>query len=135
MRLAAFSQTKTNEILPNDIYAERPSAPVGVRISAHERVKMECGSNPFANGTKTQIRCTTTINENKPMFVVDGCIMTDLNVRDINPNNIERIDVLKNEAAVKSYGSAAKNGVIIITTKSGSSQTITSLSATPVLKP
>ena len=38
----------------------------------------------------------------------------------INPQDIDKIDVLKNSAAVEKYGNAAKNGVVLITLKSGS---------------
>ncbi|MBB4638488.1 SusC/RagA family TonB-linked outer membrane protein [Longimicrobium terrae] len=55
---------------------------------------------------------------NDPLFVVDGIpIQGDL--RDIDQNSIESIDVLKDAAAVAVYGSRGANGVILITTKRG----------------
>jgi len=52
------------------------------------------------------------------LFVVDGVVMDkNFNVDKINPNDILRIDVLKDKAATEKYGDAGKNGVIIITTK------------------
>lgn len=55
---------------------------------------------------------------NDPLFVVDGVpIQGDL--RDVDQNSIETIDVLKDAAAVAVYGSRGANGVILITTKRG----------------
>lgn len=52
-----------------------------------------------------------------PLYVVDG-VPSD-NMPYLNPNDIERMDVLKDASATAIYGSRANNGVIIITTKSG----------------
>ena len=54
-----------------------------------------------------------------PLYVVDG-LPTD-NLPNINPNDIETMDVLKDASAAAIYGSRANNGVIIIKTKSGKS--------------
>ncbi len=64
-----------------------------------------------------RIRGIGTIGENDPLYVVDGMPVSDLN--DINPNNIERIDVLKDAAAAAIYGSRAANGVVLVQTKKG----------------
>jgi len=53
-----------------------------------------------------------------PLYVVDNKIEeSDFNLKTIAPNDIERIDVLKDEAAIEKYGDKAKDGVIEITTK------------------
>lgn len=54
-----------------------------------------------------------------PLIILDGVVQPNADVKKINPNSIERIDVLKNESATKVYGDAGKNGVIIITSKVG----------------
>jgi TonB-linked SusC/RagA family outer membrane protein len=54
---------------------------------------------------------------NSPLFVVDGIQYS--NVQDINPNDIESMEVLKDAASTAIYGSRGANGVIIITTKKG----------------
>ncbi|MFL1013437.1 SusC/RagA family TonB-linked outer membrane protein [Flavisericum labens] len=54
----------------------------------------------------------------EPLFVVDGFTITG-GIRDINPNDIESIQVLKDATAGAIYGNRAANGVVIITTKSG----------------
>ena len=53
-----------------------------------------------------------------PLIVVDG-IPLSVNLRAINPNDIESIDILKDAAAAAIYGSRASAGVILITTKRG----------------
>ena len=54
--------------------------------------------------------------DNSPLYVVDGFIVSSIN--DIPPNDIANIDVLKDAAATAVYGAQASNGVIVITTKS-----------------
>jgi len=98
-------------------------------------------------GAQIQLRGTTSINgSSSPLYVVDGVLVsnsaigTGLNsitsagggisgsqdqmvnrIADINPEDIESIDVLKGASAGAIYGSKASNGVIIITTKRGQS--------------
>lgn len=54
----------------------------------------------------------------EPLYVVDGYPMSG-GIRDINPNDIESIQILKDATAGAIYGNRAANGVVIITTKSG----------------
>lgn len=56
---------------------------------------------------------------NSPLFIVDGIQYS--NIQDINPNDIESMEVLKDAASTAIYGSRGANGVIIITTKKGKS--------------
>ncbi len=52
-----------------------------------------------------------------PLFVVDGVQMSDFHF--VNPNDIERIEVLKDASATAIYGARGANGVILVTTKRG----------------
>src|SRR5690606_6778876 len=63
------------------------------------------------------IRGANTFGNNTTLYVVDG-IPTD-GIQDLNPNDIETMQVLKDAASASIYGSRAANGVIIITTKKG----------------
>jgi len=66
-----------------------------------------------------RVRGYSSTNGNDPLYVIDGVQTTDANVlRDINPNDIENISVLKDGAAAI-YGARASNGVIVVTTKTG----------------
>lgn len=59
----------------------------------------------------------TVLGGRNPLYVVDG--MFTNNINNINPNDIESFDVLKDASALAIYGNRGANGVIIITTKSG----------------
>ena len=58
---------------------------------------------------------------NEPLIVVDG-ITYGGQLRDINPNDVTSIEVLKDASAAAIYGSRASNGVILVTTKTGKIQ-------------
>lgn len=60
---------------------------------------------------------TTTGNSAQPIYIVDGKEIASFNIKDVNPNSIQSIDVLKDGSATKLYGTKAVNGVIVITTK------------------
>jgi TonB-dependent SusC/RagA subfamily outer membrane receptor len=65
-----------------------------------------------------RIRGFGTINNNDPLYIIDG-VPTKGGLNNINPNNIESIQILKDASAASIYGSRASNGVIIITTIKG----------------
>lgn len=56
-------------------------------------------------------------NNNEPLYVIDGIISGGMN--NLNPNDIESVEVLKDAATTAVYGSQGSNGVVLITTKSG----------------
>jgi TonB-linked SusC/RagA family outer membrane protein len=59
-------------------------------------------------------------NSNNPLYVIDG-IPTTEGLTDLNPNDIESIDILKDASATAIYGSRGANGVVVVTTKKGKS--------------
>ncbi len=65
-----------------------------------------------------RIRGFGTFGNASPLYVIDGVAMSN-SPRDINPNDIESMQVLKDASAGAIYGSRAANGVVIITTKQG----------------
>lgn len=71
----------------------------------------------------------------KPLFVLDGVVLSNAGninpLKDLDPNDIESIAVLKDQASSALYGRAGNNGVIIITTKKGGNATSIK-SASPV---
>ena len=68
---------------------------------------------------KISIRGFGTINSTDPLYIIDGVQTDDANVlNNINPADIDQMNVLKDGAAAI-YGARASNGVVIITTKSG----------------
>lgn len=68
------------------------------------------------------VRGVTTVSDSSPLIIIDGMPGNSLN--DVNPNDVERIDVLKDAAAAAIYGSRAAAGVIIVTTKRGNDRTL-----------
>jgi TonB-linked SusC/RagA family outer membrane protein len=98
-------------------------------------------SGTFGTNPKIRIRGNTSINgDTQPLFVVDGVILEDLNqvnaddiitgnantltsssIAGLNPDDIESQQILKDASATALYGTRAKNGVIVITTKKGKS--------------
>ena len=85
------------------------------------------GSNPGVNITQTtgrggsysiEIRGKSSINsKTTPLYVVDGVMCDDIDW--LNPQDIERIDILKDASSTAIYGSRATAGVVMVTTKSG----------------
>ncbi|MFW6101774.1 MAG: carboxypeptidase-like regulatory domain-containing protein, partial [Bacteroidota bacterium] len=71
-------------------------------------------SNTPGEGASIRIRGMGTINDNNPLWVVDG-----VPGGNVNPNEIESISVLKDASAQAIYGARAANGVVLVTTKSG----------------
>ena len=81
------------------------------------------GMNITADGSPSgsatvRIRGIGTLNDNDPLYIVDG-VPTKSGMHELNGNDIESIQVLKDAASASIYGSRAANGVIIITTKKG----------------
>jgi TonB-linked SusC/RagA family outer membrane protein len=73
------------------------------------------------SGVKIQVRGQRTINgtwgNNAPLFIIDG--FQGGNIADLNPNDIESVEVLKDASSTAIYGWQGGNGVIIVTTKKG----------------
>ena len=66
------------------------------------------------------IRGVRSINAaQSPLYVVDGMIIQNGGIENINPSDIESIDILKDASATAIYGSRGANGVILVTTKKG----------------
>ena len=70
------------------------------------------------SGSQIRIRGIGTINDSNPMYIVDGMPVGGIDY--LNPNDIERIEVLKDAASGAVYGARAANGVILVTTRQGS---------------
>jgi TonB-linked SusC/RagA family outer membrane protein len=93
-------------------------------------VQVSVGSGIIGQAPRIRIRGTNSITSGgSPLYVVDGVPALDGNqaganvpsnpLGDINPSDIESIEILKDGAATAIYGSRATNGVILITTKKG----------------
>ncbi|MEA4905029.1 MAG: TonB-dependent receptor, partial [Petrimonas sp.] len=76
---------------------------------------MKSGGNA-GSGVQVKIRGVKTFGDNQPLYIIDGF---PGDIENINPQDIESMEVLKDGAAAAIYGSVAANGVIILTTKNG----------------
>ena len=91
------------------------------------------GTGAPGGGVSVRIRGNSSVSRgNSPLYVVDGVPLTNTGnlsqtssegttnaLADINPNDIESIEVLKDASAASIYGVRGGNGVVIITTKRG----------------
>jgi TonB-linked SusC/RagA family outer membrane protein len=101
----------------------------GSRFNALEGLKGKAaGVNIFSatgnplglngEGPRVVIRGVNSINTSSdPLYVVDGVQMSDIQF--VNPNDIERIEILKDASATAIYGARGANGVILVTTNRG----------------
>jgi len=69
-------------------------------------------------GAAVRIRGITSLGNASPLYIVDG-VQSSNGLRDINPDDIESIQVLKDAGAAAIYGIQGSNGVVIVTTKKG----------------
>ncbi|HMQ46474.1 MAG TPA: SusC/RagA family TonB-linked outer membrane protein [Saprospiraceae bacterium] len=117
--------------------AQKPETDVArALIGRSPGVNITNSSGLAGSGTKINVRGTSTISGNsQPLWIVDGVpINTNANENndfrdgnvtptrnlDLDPNNIESISILRGLSATTLYGSAGRNGVILVTTKTGS---------------
>ncbi|OYU57123.1 MAG: SusC/RagA family TonB-linked outer membrane protein [Chitinophagaceae bacterium BSSC1] len=114
----------------------RPEGDLGRVLSGKAPgVNIGATSGLSGSGTNIVIRGVNTINgSSQPLFVVDGVPFdggtntqasfvygnqTSSRFLDLDPNNIESVDVLKGLSATTMYGELGRNGVILVTTKNG----------------
>ena len=98
--LPSKSPTNTAEMLQGTV--------AGVQVSTSG----DPGKEPVI-----RIRGLNSFGNNNPLYIVDGNPTAD--TRDLNPKDIESIQILKDASAAAIYGSRAANGVILVTTKKG----------------
>jgi TonB-linked SusC/RagA family outer membrane protein len=89
----------------------------GVDVASNER--------PGTLGSITIRGVRSLTASNTPLFVVDGIPLITGSIDNINPQDIESIDVLKDASATAIYGSRGANGVVIITTKQAKTGKVT----------
>ena len=105
-------------VVTRDDFAKNPSANVMRSLQGKiPGVLIGTDGNPAEN-VGIQIRGITSINSAPPLIVIDGQPV-NINLRDINPNDIETIQILKDAASASIYGSRAAGGVILIQTRKG----------------
>lgn len=106
----------TIEVKGDDIQKMNTTLVLGALQSQTPGVNIQAASGQPGDGFKISIRGAGTNGNTAPLYIIDG-VAGDIN--NLNPADIERIDVLKDAASCAIYGSAAANGVILVTTKQG----------------
>lgn len=114
----SISQIKSDDIanLPNSDFRQSMAGKMpGVQVS-------QTSGDPEGQNLMVRIRGVGSITAgNDPLYIVDGVPMEN-GLNNINPSDIESLEVLKDASAAAIYGSRGSNGVIIITTKKGSTE-------------
>lgn len=108
--------------IDSESFESRPNTQVGSLLQGQTSgVQVISGSGKPSGGFSVRIRGTNSINaSSEPLYVVDGVPTND--TRAINPNDIDTITVLKDASSAAIYGAQGANGVVIITTKRGTTQ-------------
>lgn len=124
----AISKITTSEVSKTPVASfdgQLQGKAAGVQISTNSGVPGE--------GIFVRVRGTTSINSSSdPLYIVDGVFLNNTSLQtsnlggrttsplaDINPSDIESIEVLKDASATAIYGSRGANGVVLVTTKRG----------------
>lgn len=96
---------------------KQPTGQVSNQLQGQASGVTVIGSGQPGREPQVRIRGLNTFGNNSPLYVVDGVPIQ--NIADLNPNDIEQMQVLKDAGSASIYGSRAANGVIIVTTKKG----------------
>ncbi|SDZ98777.1 TonB-linked outer membrane protein, SusC/RagA family [Xylanibacter ruminicola] len=113
----------------SDLLENRPVANVtqALQGAAPNVIIQRKNYNPNAQNNNFNIRGISTLNDNSPLFVIDGLVTDYDNFNRLNPNDIENISILKDAGTAAIYGSRSANGVVLVTTKKGKNNERTSI--------
>jgi TonB-dependent starch-binding outer membrane protein SusC len=107
--ISSISGDRLNQGVNNSVANSLQGQAAGVTVIQN--------SGEPGGGVNIVIRGTGTINDNSPLYVVDGIISPGIG--GLNPADVENISILKDAASAAIYGSRGGNGVVIVTTKKG----------------
>ncbi|HEX8013676.1 MAG TPA: TonB-dependent receptor plug domain-containing protein, partial [Flavobacterium sp.] len=113
--------TGSVSVIKSDDLKNRTNTQIGSLIQGQATgVQVLNSSGKPGQGLSIRIRGTSSIlSGSEPLYVVDGVPTTD--TRSINPADVESITVLKDAASAAIYGASGANGVVLLTTKKGTS--------------
>ncbi len=101
----------------NEIAKQNENNPIKALQGRVPGMNITADGSPSGSAT-VRIRGIGTLNNNDPLYIIDG-VPTKSGMHELNGNDIESIQILKDASSASIYGSRAANGVIIITTKKG----------------
>lgn len=111
---AAISRIATDEL---DI--EKPTNVQNAIKGKVSGVQITSNSGQPGSDSKMYIRGIGTVNDASPLYVIDGMPSSN-GINYLNPSDIASIEILKDAASAAIYGARGANGVVLVTTKSGS---------------
>lgn len=105
-------------ILPLDRVKNFPVASVDKLLQGQVAgVQVSNDGAPGGNSV-VRVRGLGTLGDNDPLYIIDG-VPTKMELNQLNPNDIESMQVLKDASSTAIYGARAANGVVVITTRQG----------------
>lgn len=107
----------TVQVKGDDIQKLNTVSALGALQSQTPGVNITQSSGMPGEGYSVTIRGLGTTGSSGPLYIIDGVTGADIN--NLNPADIESVDVLKDAASAAIYGSRAANGVVLVTTKQG----------------
>lgn len=109
-----------SRVTADDLEATKPSRIEDVLKGKVSGVQITQSSGQPGADSKVRIRGIGTVNNSDPLYIVDG-MAVDGGIRYLNPTDIQSVEILKDAASAAVYGARAANGVVLVTTKMGSS--------------
>jgi hypothetical protein len=95
-----------------DSLASSPKLPAVMEFKAKDGTIINSGNIVITDKSKTGLD-----DSKKPIFMMDGKEINEFELKSLDVNSIEKLDVYKGETAIMRYGEKAKDGAIVITLK------------------
>lgn len=107
-----------SSVSAEDLNNAKPSRIEDVLKGKVSGVQITQSSGQPGADSKVRIRGIGTVNNSEPLYIVDG-MAVDGGISYLNPTDIQSVEILKDAASAAVYGARAANGVVLVTTKSG----------------
>ncbi len=109
-----------SKVTAEELNAAKPSRIEDALKGKVSGVQITQSSGQPGSDSKVRIRGIGTVNNSEPLYIVDG-MPVDGGIAYLNPVDIASVEILKDAASAAIYGARAANGVVLVTTKTGTS--------------
>lgn len=109
-----------SRVTSDELNSSKPSRVEDALKGKVSGVQITQSSGQPGSDSKFRIRGIGTVNNSDPLFIVDG-MPVDGGIDYLNPVDIQSVEILKDAASAAIYGARAANGVVLVTTKNGTS--------------
>jgi len=120
--------TGSVQVVETEDLEQLPGGQISEKLQGNAAGVSVISSGQPGQEPQVRIRGINTFGNNTPLYVVDG--ISTQSISNLNPNDIESIQVLKDASAASIYGARASNGVVIIETKQGEGDLSVQLNST-----